>query len=235
MIKKDQPTIFPDSVVAAVSSAEDGNIKKGMLPPEQMRQVDENREAFFKKVGLVPEQVVLVSLSYQKEDFCVYWEAADQHKGDGIVRPRVEVADALVTRAKGVALFLPIADCCPVILYDQRQEILMLSHLGRHNIEQSGGQRSVDYLVEKYTSDPKDILVWLGPAAGKETYPLFAFNNRSMHDVILEQLKIAGIEKQNVEVSPIDVAQTTEYFSHSEFLKGHRDSDGRFAALAMLK
>lgn len=235
MIARDQPTIFPQSVLAKVSSAEDGNMKKGMLSPQEMQIVDENRRELFSKIEISPEQVTLVNLSYQKDDFCVYREATTEQKGDGIVRPHAEVADALVTREKGIALFLPVADCCPVILYDTKQHILMLSHLGRHNIEQFGGRKSVDYLVEKYHTVPSDLLVWLGPAAGGATYPLFAFDHRSMHDVILEQLASAGVSAENIEVSTVDVAQDENYYSHSEFLKGNRDSDGRFAAIAMLK
>lgn len=235
MIAKDQPTIFPQNVLAVVSSSSDGNMKKGSLPPEEMEKVEINRHKLFDQIGLSPEQVTLVSLSYAKDDFRVYWEATSSHKGQGIVSPDIDPADALVTREKGVALFLPIADCCPAILYDKRQEILMLTHLGRHNIEQYGGQKSVDYLVDTYSSKPEDIVVWLGPAAGKETYPLFSFDNRSMHEVIIEQMTSAGIQLENIEVSMVDVAKTADYFSHSEFLKGHRDSDGRFVAIAMLK
>lgn len=235
MITKDQPTIFPQSVLAVISSASDGNMKKGSLPPEEIEQVEQNRRELFERIGISPEQVTLVSLSYEKEDFRVYWEATSSHKGQGIVSDDIEPADALVTREKGVALFLPIADCCPAILYDKRQEILMLTHLGRHNIEQYGGQKSVDYLVKKYKSKTEDIIVWLGPAAGKETYPLFSFDNRSIHEVIIEQMTSVGVLSGNMEVSAIDVTKTADYFSHSEFLKGHRDSDGRFAAIAMLK
>jgi copper oxidase (laccase) domain-containing protein len=217
MITKDQPTIFPQNVLAVVSSASDGNMKKGSLPPEEIERVEQNRYELFERIGISPEQVTLVSLSYAKDDFRVYWEATSDHKGKGIVSPDIEPADALVTREKGIALFL------------------MLTHLGRHNIEQHGGQKSVDYLVDTYDSKPEDIDVWLGPAAGKETYPLFSFNNRSMHEVIIEQMTSAGIQTDNIEVSLVDVAKTQDYFSHSEFLKGHRDSDGRFVAIAMLK
>lgn len=235
MIVKDQPTIFPASVLAKVSSVDDGNMKKGMLSPQEMQIVDENRRKLFSRIGLSPEQVTLVNLSYQKDDFCVYKEATSDQKGDGIIRPYADVADALVTRERGIALFLPIADCCPVILYDTKQHILMLSHLGRHNIEQFGGQRSVEYLAENYNTDPKDLLVWLGPAAGGATYPLFAFDHRSMYNVILEQLAGTGVSAENIEVSTVDVAQDENYYSHSEFLKGNRDSDGRFTAIAMLQ
>lgn len=235
MIAKDQPTIFPPHVTVRVSSLHDGNMKKGALPPHEAKHIDQNRETFLGECGIRMDETVLVSLSYKKDDFCVYQEVTTENRGEGIISPHTLIADALVTRQKNVALFLPIADCCPVVLYDQDKDILMLSHLGRHSVEQQGAQRSVEYLMQHYGSSPDNIAVWLGPAAGKQTYPLFAFDHKSLHEVIFEQLLAAGIHKGYIEQATVDVTQTMEYFSHSEFLKGHRESDGRFAVVAMLK
>lgn len=235
MIAKDQPQKFSPHVIAAVTSVNDGNMKKGMLPPEQMQEVDNNRSHLFEALSIDQERVVLVSLSYKKEDFCVYREATSQQAGDGIVRPDAEIADALVTREKNIALFLPIADCCGAVLYDTRQELLMVSHLGRHSVEQEGGRRSVEHLTEQYGTRPSDLQVWLSPAAGKEHYPLFAFDHRSLHEVIAEQMVQAGVNRSAIEVSGIDVTKDENYYSHSEFLKGHRSEDGRFAVIAMMQ
>jgi hypothetical protein len=42
-----------------------------------------------------------------------------------------------------------------------------------------------------------------------------------------------GISPDNIQLSPIDTTLDPTYYSHSEFLKGHRDTDGRFCILAM--
>lgn len=111
----------------------------------------------------------------------------------------------------------------------------MVSHLGRHNLEQFGGTKSVEYLISMHDCDPQKLAVWLSPAADKDSYPLYAFDNRSLHDVATEQLVEGGILPENITASPIDVATDKHYFSHSQFLKGNRETDGRHAVVAVLR
>lgn len=235
MIAKDQSTIFSDTLAVGLSATQDGNMKKIGFPEDEQQLVEEHRRKFLSQLDIAVDDTVLVLLSYDKDDFCVYHDVTDVHRGEGMTKPSSFVADALVTREKNVALFLPIADCCPLVLHDTRQNILMLSHLGRHSVEQQGAKASVEYLARHHHASPSDIVAWLGPAAGKDTYPLFAFGHRSLHEVITEQLVSAGLAEEHIEQSLIDVTKTEDYFSHSEFLKGNRDSDGRFAVVAMLK
>ena len=120
-------------------------------------------------------------------------------------------------------------------MHDPIKDILMVSHLGRQNLEQLAGTKCIQYLADQYQVNPQDLTVWLSPAAGKENYPLYTFDNRSLHDVATEQLLTSGILKENVSVSPIDVTVDQNYFSHSQFLKGNRTTDGRFAIVAMMR
>lgn len=110
----------------------------------------------------------------------------------------------------------------------------MLSHLGRHNLEQYGGTKCVDYLVREFGADPKNLTVWLSPAAGKENYPLYSFDNRGLHDVAIAQLNKAGVPLGNIVASPIDTAIDQNYYSHSQFKSGKRSADGRFAIVAIM-
>jgi copper oxidase (laccase) domain-containing protein len=224
---------FHENVRIAVSQSQDGTMKKtGHTNPAS---VDENRRSFLNRHHISMEQTVLVQLDYGTADFCLYKTVKGKDGGDGIVREPSITSDALVTQTAGLALFLPIADCVGAVLYDPTTNTLMVSHLGRHNIEQDGGQKSVKYLVQNHTVNPRDVLVWLSPSAGKENYPLFAFDNHSLQEVVIEQLENAGIIAHNISRSDIDTTRDVNYFSHSEFQKGHRSKDGRFAIVAMLK
>ena len=64
----------------------------------------------------------------------------------------------------------------------------MVSHLGRHSVEQNGAVKSIEYLTDKCGANAKDILVWVSPSVGRATYPLTAFEGRSLREVIREQL-----------------------------------------------
>lgn len=231
MIANDQPTIFGNDVIAAVSSARDGNMRFGRGDDDETFQ---NRLAFLNAAGIEPENATLVQVVYDDaEHFARYHIATDDHKGEGIFAPKsAVVADALVVTQPGHALFLPLADCAGLILHDPIKQVLMVSHVGRHSAEIDGAKLSVDYLVQNFGTQPENLKVWVSPAVGKATYPLHARGDKSLHEVIREQLADAGVKDENTEFSPIDTADDHEYFSHSQFRLGNRPTDGRFAIVA---
>lgn len=215
-----------------VSTVEDGSMKSLNRDFASVLPV---RTTFLEKHSINPNNTVLVHLVYEGDDYARFFTADQSLKGDGIVRAPSLETDGIATNMKGLALFLPLADCIGTVLHDPVEDVVMLAHLGRHNLEQYAGIKSVEYLVEQFQCDPKNITAWLSPAAGQENYPLFSFENRSMHDVATEQLLGAGIPAKNITASDIDVTKDKNYFSHSEFLKGKRETDGRFAVVAMLR
>lgn len=236
MITTNQPKIFQGEIVAAVSSLSEGNMKEINMPSEVTINVDRDREALLKSLGIGMEQTVLVNITYDRDDYTRYHTAISEDQGKGIMPGTdIEVYDALMTTQPGIAFFLPLADCVGAILYDPTKKVLMVSHLGRHNIEQQGAFRSVEYMKDNAGVDPCNLKVWLSPSAGKENYPLFAFDNKSQQDVVLEQLKVAGVSAANIETANIDTTTSEDYFSHSQYLKDNSKPNGRFAVVAMLK
>jgi len=225
--------MLTDSRVSTFTSAlSDGSMKSN---DGKYRSVLPARERFLTAHDLSPSTTTLVQLAYEGYNYTRYKVVSDNDKRDGMTRDATIVADALVTTTPGHALFLPLADCIGAVLHDPKKKILMLSHLGRHNLEQFGGTKSIEFLVENFQCDPENITVWLSPAAGKDNYPLFAFDNRSMHDVATEQLLTAGIVLEHITSSSVDTTKDMTYFSHSEYLKGHRETDGRFAVVTVMK
>lgn len=220
------------NLLIATSTVADGSMKS---PDQNYATVLPARTAFLSKSTIVPKDVTLVQVTYRGDDYCRYATLAEQQKGDGITYPSSIESDALVVTQPGHALFLPLADCVGAAIHDTKQDILMLSHLGRHNLEQFGGARCIGYLMQHHHSQLADLAVWLSPAAGKASYPLYAFENRSLHDVAIEQLTNAGVSIDKIAASPIDSATDEHYFSHSQYLKGLRQSDGRFAVVAMMQ
>lgn len=221
------------SLVVAISTVEDGNML--IHDDKANQQVIDNRKAFLKKHGIDIEQTSRVDVTFDVTDFKRYREVTSQNKGEGMFGDDERPADALVTAESNHALFLPLADCVGVVIYDPVKHVLMLSHIGRHSLEQNGAYESVAFLVTNYSSRPEDLLVWLTPAPGKDKYPVFAFNNRGLKEVVLEQLRAAGVLAKNVTDNNSDTTSDTRYFSHSEFLAGRRSTDGRYSIVAMVK
>lgn len=214
-----------------MSSMADGSMSKAI--DDDTRRA--NRRNFLAGQGITLEQTVLVHLTYEGEDYRRYYEVSTEQAGDGMAIPSSITADALFTRSKYLALFLPVADCIGAVLYDPASETLGLAHLGRHNLEQAGGSSVVDFMRTEFGADPRNVSIWLSPAAGRERYPLYDFSNRSLHEVALEQLLAAGIDGRNVAIDSRDTTTDTGLFSHSEFMKGNRASDGRQAVVAMMR
>lgn len=232
MIQADQPTIFGRGVIAAVSSKQDGNLKFGVADDAETL---ENRQRFLNTLGIDINHTSLVGITYDTDDFAKYRIASLHDKTVGmLVSNMTQHVDALVVDQPNHALFLPLADCVGAVLYDPMRKLLMVSHLGRHSVEQEGAGKSVRYLVENFGIKPTDLLVWLSPAVGKATYPLTAFSGKSLYEVIVGQLTGVGVKQENIEVSDVDTATDKNYYSHSQYLKGNEAEKGRFAIVAMM-
>lgn len=231
MITIHQPTIFGSNVVAAVSSKKDGNMKFGL---GETSDVIKNRNAFLNKVGIDIKQTSLVGVTYDTDNFAKYKIVTHEDKGSSMHGVQTtEQADALVVDEPNHALFLPLADCVGAIIYDEEHRVLMVSHLGRHSVEVDGAVRSVNYLIEHFSTHPFRVKVWLSPGVGSATYPLHKFDGKSLHEVIISQLRSAGVPDKNIENSTIDTAMSKHYYSHSQHIKGN-DAPGRFAIIAMM-
>lgn len=233
MIQHDQPTIFGNEIIAAVSSIDDGTMSFSRNDPDEVRA---NRQDFLDRAGIDPFQTTLLQVTFDDTtDFARYQVIGDDNMGEGMAEPDSDtVADALVATRPDQAIFLPLGDCAGAIIYDPSNHVLMVSHLGRHSVEVNGGSRSIEYLKAEFGSDPSELLVWLSPAAGKENYPLYALDNKGLHEAIIGQMTKAGVAARNIEVSHVDTAESPDYFSHSAFLAGNRSDDGRFAIVAMM-
>lgn len=70
--------------------------------------------------------------------------------------------DALILNNFEQAIFLNFADCTPIILYDNKQNIGAISHAGWRGTVQKIAPKT----ITKMNSNPKDITAIIGPAIG---------------------------------------------------------------------
>lgn len=222
------------SVVVASSYVSDGSMHNRNDALDAT--VIANREHWLAKQGLTLNQTTRVRVSYNEgDDFCRYREVGEGEKGEGMQNADFPAADALVTTISGHALFLPIADCVATTIYDEEHEVLMLTHLGRQSLEQHGGVKSVNYLVENYDSNPGTLKVWLSPTVNKDVYKIYELDNKGMKEAVYEQLAEAGVTTENITDNKDDTATNPNYFSYSEYLKGNKPVDGCYAMIAVME
>ena len=219
-------------LIVAISKVENGNM---YIPGDTANEtVIQNRKVWLQDLGIDLDAATRLSLTYDQADFCRYYIATDHDKGQGMRGDGTTLSDAVVITEPGQAAFLPVADCVATVFFDEVHSVFMLSHLGRHSLEQQGGVRSVAYLVEHFGVNPATLQVWLAPDPSKEAYPIFALQNKGMKEALYEQLAQAGIAAEHITDNSADTVTDPDYYSHTAFIKGGKPDDGRFAMVAMM-
>ena len=77
-------------------------------------------------------------------------------------------SDALITKLKGIALGVVTADCVPIILYDNKNEIIGCIHAGWKGASSGIIENTVKYF--KRLNSNNRIFASIGPCIGKESY-----------------------------------------------------------------
>jgi len=220
------------SLVVEVSQVSDGSMYDRYDSSSQ--DVIDNRAHFLQRVGISLDQSTRMGVGYGRDSYCDYVIVQGSLQGKGMRSSDAVIADALVTTDSGHALFLPVADCVGAVIYDAIHHVLALAHLGRHSLEQHGGQKIIEYLIANYASNPHDLQVWLTPAAGKENYPIWKLNNQGLKEATFQQLAAAGVTADQVIDNAADTTRDARYFSYSTFLQNNTLPDGDHAIVAMM-
>ena len=74
--------------------------------------------------------------------------------------------DGLILTDKNLAIFLNFADCTPIILYDEKQNIGAVSHAGWRGTAGKISALTVEKMKSEFNSNPSDIVALIGPAIG---------------------------------------------------------------------
>ncbi len=83
--------------------------------------------------------------------------------GTGIFKESFTDIDGLITNQSGVALVTQYADCTPLVFLDTKNKVIATSHAGWRGTVKEIGKATVEKMTEEFGSNPKDILVGIGP------------------------------------------------------------------------
>lgn len=145
--------------------------------------------------------------------------------------------DAMVTNEKHVALVSRISDCTPVLLYDPAKEAMACIHAGWRSTVKKLPAKVLSAMANNYGTDPKDVLAFIGPCIGPESFQVgkevsalwrdaFSFAEDVIrpddddHDFIdmkrtnALMLEEAGILAENITVDPADTYTDPRYHSY---------------------
>lgn len=78
--------------------------------------------------------------------------------------------DAIVTRARGLALTMRFADCVPVLFHDPAQHAIGIAHAGWRGVAENVIAATVAALHEQFGSQPRDLWAGIGPCISANRY-----------------------------------------------------------------
>jgi YfiH family protein len=167
--------------------------------------VDNNRKRFFSLLGISEKDLAVPLQCHSNTVLRV--EAPGEYG----------TCDALITDEKHVALVVTIADCVPILLFDPAKEVISAVHAGWRGTHGHIIQRAVKMMERKYSSNPEQMLAFIGPSAGSCCYEVdnevaVMFGNKIVpydnKKVFLDlkkenllQLQQHGLSANNIEVS----------------------------------
>lgn len=102
-----------------------------------------------KKNLLSPIQTHTSNIEIAKEDIISYLDT-----------------DALILTDKNLGIFLNFADCTPVILYDEKQNIGAIAHAGWRGTAENISSKTVQKMITDFNSKAGNIVALIGPAIG---------------------------------------------------------------------
>jgi polyphenol oxidase len=78
--------------------------------------------------------------------------------------PEPEVADAVITNREDVLLGVQVADCVPILLFDEKKRVVGAVHAGWRGTAAQILKKTIQTMVEHFRSSPDDIIIAFGPS-----------------------------------------------------------------------
>jgi YfiH family protein len=157
--------------------------------------------------------------------------------------------DALITNKKNTPLMVMVADCTPMILFDDIVGVIAVIHAGRQGAFKNIVKNTLDAFVSNYNSDIKNIKVEIGASICQECYEVggeiyveakqldmqYAIKQKNnsyyldVNKIIINQLKDYGVADVQIKLSDECSSCNKKYYSY------RRDGQtGRFAGVIIL-
>lgn len=236
----------------AFSEKKDGNLANSINGKIfEFDEVIKNRNKFFKKINKDIGKSICMWVTHGDE---IVEANSDLAKVSMLDYKKAVKTDGLMTNKKNLYLFLLIADCLPLIIYDPLKNAVALVHAGWKGISLNIPGKAVKKLNQIYKSNPSDLIVGIGPCVDKKSFikenPSQKDDNRwkkfifplqngkceiDLRGFAKKQLIDAGVNKNNIFESKIDTGTDERFFSHVREKELPLNKQGRFACIVGLE
>ncbi len=206
--------------------------------------VIENRRRIYQAMGRPVESIFDVWQVHSADVICT-------EKPRPLNAPH-EKADAILTNNPDITLFMRFADCVPILLHDPVRKVVGIVHAGWMGTVNKVLAQTILTMIEKYGSNPGDIIAGIGPSIGPDHYQVgedviekvkIAFGNQAEELLInlnghsyFNLWRANGILLQHAGVTSVEVSglctacDTNRWYSH----RAEAGKTGRFGAFISL-
>ena len=235
--------------LGGVSKGHCSSMNFGHSVGDDISSVEENFRIFSSALGLDAKNIVLSQQTHTNNIRIV----TSEDKGKGLWRERdYSDIDGLVTNEKGLVLVTQYADCTPLAFFDPVKRVVATSHAGWRGTVAEIAKETVKVMVETFGSNPKDILVGIGPNIASCCYevddPVIDEINKlsyldfstcytkkengkymlNLREVNRQIMVHSGIDPKNIDIADLCTCCNSETF-HS-----HRATKGKRGTLALM-
>lgn len=159
--------------------------------------------------------------------------------------------DALMTNKKNIPLMVMVADCSPLLFYDNKQEVIAVAHAGRAGAFKNIVTNVLKSFIENFQSNKDDISVVIGASIGSCCYEVgeeiyeeaknrnleYAIHQKNksyyldVNLILRTQLLSFGLKNENIEINnECTCCHNKKYFSYRA-----DGTTGRFCGLIMMR
>lgn len=197
--------------------------------------VEENREAFFKTLGLTGKNI---AVQKQVHSDTIKYVTHGGMNGE---------SDAMVTDKINLGLAISVADCTPVFIYDPENKVIAGVHSGWKGTGKKILTKTLQKLARDFNSDPEKLIAYIGPSicqknyeVGKEVADFFDKKYKTkkgdkylldVSEVNYNMLINFGLQKNNIEKSELCTYEEKEIL-HS-YRRDGRKSGRSFGVIAL--
>ena len=237
------------SRLGGVSKGNCSSMSFGFSLGDDENNVKENYRIFCKASGLDFSKLVLSQQTHTNNLRIV----TEDDIGKGVWQ-KLDYSDidGLITAKKGLVLVTQYADCTPLAFYDPIKKVVATSHAGWRGTVAEIAAKTVEMMVSQFGSDPRDIIVGIGPHISKCCYEVDApvineidrlpyldkekcYTKKGEDKYMLDlgevnrQILInSGVLEENIDVSDLCTCCNSNIF-HS-----HRATKGKRGTLALM-
>ncbi len=156
----------------------------------------------------------------------------------------IESCDGIITNEKNLPLMVMVADCIPILLWDEIQGVIAAVHAGRNSTFQEIVQETVGKMIDTFACKSENIHAQLGPSIQKCCYEVsselatIVANSFGVEFVNNRLIDLQGINKKqllDLGVNHVEISEICTKCSSAPYFSYRLDKHtGRFAGLIML-